>query len=159
MPTYEPKMTDAEFLSRIEQKPFAQGTRRNAHRVIDDQNVVVKQMRDVFPGANFTEHFVWLTVAQTSLVDLFGRCLSISDTGRFLMMERLDDITEADWADIPSFPDWVNDAKPTNFGKTGGEIKLRDYDVISLDRFAVTETDYRPAFAVNAKTNRMLGKR
>lgn len=158
MRNYEPNMSDEHFLSIIEGEAFAQGTRRTAHRVIGDPDVIVKQMRHPYPGSNFTEHLIWVAVSETDLQSIFGRCLSISVSGKFLMMERLDDITKSDWADIPALPDWVTDPKPENFGILNSQIKVRDYDTLKFDRLIMLEPRLQPGFAANAKMNRALGR-
>jgi hypothetical protein len=48
-------------------------------------------------------------------------------------MERLDDIEQADYPNTPTVPLWLDDLKPTNFGKNADGIKLRDYAILKLD--------------------------
>jgi hypothetical protein len=53
----------------------------------------------------------------TKYRDAFGRVHAISTSGRYLMMERLDDIAKDDYPDSPDVPNWFNDNLPKNFGK------------------------------------------
>jgi len=130
-------MSDAEFERLIDPNPFAMGTSRQTHNVIADRLVVVKKIKDGYGGPNFPnyiEWFIWSSVSETDLADVFGRCFAISTTGRYLMMERLDDISTADVPLTPLLPDWVKDIKGlTVFGKNQqGVVKVRDYALVKI---------------------------
>ncbi|TAY52969.1 hypothetical protein [Rhizobium leguminosarum] len=65
--------------------------------------------------------------------------LCVSQTGRFLVMERLSALDDSDKFDRGSFPSWLNDVKPaafgrdTSFGKDAiGRIKVMDYAEINF---------------------------
>jgi hypothetical protein len=65
----------------------------------------------------------------------FAAVHSISWSGRFLVMERLTVVTAAELsAARSSFPPFVNDRKPENYGKdANGKIKMWDYGMLDLD--------------------------
>jgi hypothetical protein len=122
----EMPLTDAEFEALIEAEPFSSGTTRQVYNVPSDPDVVVKKTINDFPGPNIIERFIWNALRDTSLEDLFGRCVTVSWSGRYLMMERLSDTGEDDV--FPDIPDWLTDRKRSAFGKDrDGVIKVRDY--------------------------------
>jgi hypothetical protein len=66
----------------------------------------------------------------------FATVLSISWSGRFLVMEHLTGaVTAAELIAVRSnFPLFVNDRKPENYGKdANGKIKMLDYGMLNLD--------------------------
>ncbi len=67
----------------------------------------------------------------------FASVHSISWSGRFLVMERLITgvVTAAELSAMrSSFPPFVNDRKPENYGKdVNGKIKMLDYGMLDLD--------------------------
>lgn len=152
-------MTDSEIEALIAPTAFAAGTTRAAFAVPSDASVVVKKALRPYPGGNFTEWLIWsaAAAAQTSLVGLLGACFAISETGRYLIMERLTDIGLGDYADVPNVPVWFNDPKPSAFGTDGTRIKIRDYGLVHLDHLVSSETTFPPAFAMTARTKRNLG--
>ncbi len=66
------------------------------------------------------------------LKNLFAACHEISETGRYLMMERLTALDQSDRVELAKFPDWLNDRKPSAFGKVADKIKVMDYGAINL---------------------------
>jgi hypothetical protein len=84
-----------------------------------------------------------------------------SDTARYLIMERLDDITVADYPLVPAVPDWLNDRKPSAFGKAAdGTIKVCDYGMLELGAALVAARTDCPPFALTgplgALTDRLM---
>lgn len=133
--TYKPLLLDADMQALIAAPPLGRGGARIAHPVTGDPNVVIKEVHLEFPGANFLEWNVWNAVKETALKDTFGECFSISMTGRYMIMERLDDLVPADYPNSPTAPSWVDDIMPKNFGKNqAGVIKLRDYAMLCLEK-------------------------
>lgn len=127
-------MTDAGCEELISDRHFAAGTSREVFDVPSDPTIVVKKMILAFPGANIMEWHLWGAVKDSFLSDVFGRCLSISETGRFLIMERLDDISPDDGPRVPPIPTWVQDTLPKAFGRdANGIVKLRDYALVRLE--------------------------
>ncbi len=126
-------MSDADCTGIILQPQLGRGTARIVYAVVGDPDAVIKKVHLPFVGPNFVEWQMWQRVKHTKFGSLFGECLAISMTGRFLIMERLDDITQSDWPNTPSMPVWLQDLNPTNFGKnTNGEIKVRDYATVQI---------------------------
>jgi hypothetical protein len=137
-------MTDEEEVKRpqldshnerlIDQSPFAKGTSREVFRVPTNDSIVIKRTLTAFPGANFVEWNIWNAIKQTDLIDVFGACTEISESGRYLVMEYLRDISTNEAADTPTLPDWVTDVKGTTiFGRgLDGKVKVRDYALVNL---------------------------
>lgn len=132
---YPQLMWDSDVEQLIEQPSFARGTSREAFAVPTDPLIIVKRQIIKFPGANILEWQIWNALKSTGLRDVFGECHSISETGQYLIMERLADIENSDWVNVPKVPQWLNDKKPSAFGKDrNGIIKVRDYGLVDLDR-------------------------
>jgi len=150
MSKYPTLMPDG-MLQQMLLSPIGRGGARETYRVTGDPAVVIKKVHLSSPAANFLEWQLWNAVAKTDLKATFGRCVAISETGRFLMMEYLDDISEEDYAVVPDVPVWFNDRKPSAFGKTkNGIVKIRDYATVNLE--LVLDVNIEPvAFAIRAK--------
>lgn len=104
------------------------GKVRKVYELVGFPDWVVK--KGIYPpnSSNRTEWDIWNEVVGTKLESLFARCAAISYTGRYLIMERLADLTDADLARIPDLPIWLTDYKRSALGKTAaGDIKVRDY--------------------------------
>lgn len=110
------------------------GSSREVFEVLHDPTAVIKKTIPVYPGANFVELTIWSAVRTDKWRGLFGEVLAISETGRYLTMERLDDLSADEHHQTPSYPDWLSDLKPKNFGKTrDGKFKVRDYAMTNLN--------------------------
>lgn len=124
---------------------LGRGTSRDVYAVVDNDDVVVKESTLAFHYSNFVEWTVWHAVVKagedimgnvpnSELKDLFAQCYAISESGRFLMMERLTGLTSEDR--MPPghvLPDWLNDKKPSAFGKArGGTVKIMDYGLVDF---------------------------
>ena len=108
-----------------------------------------------FVGANLFELFVWNAVSGSKWRAVFGECLAISDNGRYLMMERLDDIKPDDYSKTPNVPVWISDVKPENFGRTkAGLIKIRDYGAAKIGVVLANAEPHRTGWQVAADTRR-----
>ncbi|MGX7345455.1 hypothetical protein ACWM9A_06135 [Acetobacter pasteurianus] len=85
---------------------------------------------------NWTEWNPWNQIkSNQELAPLFGECVAMSASGKFLVMEKLDDLTEQQVAKRLC-PPWVTDKKLSAFGSNKvGEIKLRDYGQLTLGLF------------------------
>jgi hypothetical protein len=124
--------TDAE-MEKVCGKEFAGGTSRNAHDVIGNPDAVIKKMKLKSPAANFSEQLIWSSLQGTDMEKEFGQILGISESGRYLMMERLSDLTEEEYKLVKYPPDWLKDVKISAYGKNSkGEIKLRDYGMFDI---------------------------
>jgi hypothetical protein len=128
------KLSDDEFAKMIASAPFARGNAREVYEVPNNPDVIVKKLVETFPGSNYVEWLVWHAVKSTHLADKFGECIAISESCRYLMMERLNNLEKSDRKNTPPVPVWVRDVKGlTSFGKNStGEIKLRDYGQIDI---------------------------
>lgn len=153
MATYEPLMPDADFARLIGTTPFGRGTARHAFDVLSDPDVIVKKAACDFPGSNMLEWFIWCSARQIGgrLQQVLGECIAISESGQYLMMERLDDLISDDYANVPDVPVWFNDPKPDAFGKRHGSIKIRDYGLVKMDELVVQHMSFPPAFAMAAR--------
>jgi hypothetical protein len=108
------------------------GGSRRVYYVKNNPDRVIKEVRaDSFVGTNFIEWFVWNWIKDTGLREVFGECFEISETGRYLIMERLDDLAEDEYSKTPSVPDWLTDVWHRSFGKNRERrIKIRDYNSV-----------------------------
>jgi hypothetical protein len=149
MKEYSALITDSDFevLCGLQR---GQGTARFGFDVPSDPDVFIKRSRAGNPGSNKREWGIWKDLVGGPFEPIFARCIAISDTGLHLMMERGNDISKADYADIPDVPIWLNDCKPDAFGWVGGRIKCRDYGVINTENYPSTELR-KIAFVVNAR--------
>jgi len=159
MNNYELTMADSAFEDLIYTEPFGRGTARVAYDVRGNREVIVKKSIRTFPGSNMLEWFIWNSASQAddpTLSNLLGRCISISETGKYLMMERLADIDQGDYANIPNVPVWFNDPKPCAFGKNKNGIKIRDYGMTTPGALVRTDLVAPPAFAIEARLARSM---
>lgn len=150
---FRPGISDDEVEALMEPTPFARGSSREVYRVKENADCVVKKAISARPTSNMIEWFVWLGSADhPPLANVLGRCFALSESGRYLVMERLDDIDKGDYSVIPDVPLWLNDLKPDAFGKRHGTIKVRDYGVLKYDKLLKRKLGRPPAFAMNART-------
>ena len=144
MSGFQIPIDDATCQGLIVEPQIARGGAREAFAVKNNPSVVIKKVHLPFVGPNVIEWIIWRSMKDTPLGKLFGECLTISETGRYLVMERLEDIVEADYNSTPTMPDWLNDLKPSNFGKnSSGAIKLRDYANIQIGKQLAAAEPYR----------------
>jgi hypothetical protein len=114
------------------------GSVRRVYEMKGDESYVIKELKtdgrtNETDNSNTREWHVWNKIKGWPLDrDLFGRCVEISESGRLLVMERLDDLAPGD--KIPSTPVWLRDRKRDNFGKSPcGQIKVRDYGQANVE--------------------------
>ena len=121
------------------------GGARTGYACSSDPDSVIKEARGGTPAPNFIENFVWAQIKDTDLAPLFGEVRAMSKSGRFLLMERLDKIEEADVT--PVMPDWMRDVWSNNFGKNAaGEVKCRDYANVSMGETLAAAERYPQAW-------------
>lgn len=134
---------ESYFEALLDGAPIGKGTTREVYAVKARTDVVIKKTIQPFPEPNITEWMVWKALKKMEedilgnspnpdLKNLFAACYEISDTGRYLMMERLAPFEATDKINAGTFPEWLNDKKPSAFGKTAGVIKVMDYAMINL---------------------------
>ena len=157
MPSYPKLLSDDDVAAMIAPTPFGLGTSRHVYDVPSDPDVVVKRSLRPRNWGNIMEWTLWLGAEHVpSLASLLARCHCLSETGLFLVMERLDDLSPDDFAAMPDVPIWLDDKKPDTFGKRDGAIKVRDYGVVKFDTLLNAATTSPPAWAVNARAEAML---
>ena len=160
MSTYDPCLPDGDIERMIEAEPFSKGTARHAYSLKSDPNAIVKKSIRSRNYSNILEWTIWLGAENhPELASVLGRCYCLSETGLYLIMERLDDIVKEDYALVPDIPAWCNDGKPDAFGKRDRVIKVRDYGMVRFDELLNRTKVKPPAFALNARTNALMNKR
>jgi len=95
--------------------------------------------------ANWCEYLVSNSLQGRSepVAGLVGKVRSISETGKYLIMERLDDVSRS--LSGIQYPVWLNDGfKRSAYGMTtSGDVKIRDYGTLKLGDVLAT---YCPRF-------------
>lgn len=135
-------MPDAEIERHIDRDSgYVEGTTRRVFGVNGDPETIIKEAK-VFHLANMIEWIVWYSLVKmgedivgnttnTSLINSFGRCWAISTSGKYLVMERLYDLSPDD--KVPNTPVWLNDRKRSAFGRDrNGNVKVRDYGMVEF---------------------------
>ncbi|WP_296076695.1 hypothetical protein [uncultured Agrobacterium sp.] len=143
--TLAPNATDAEFDKLIDRsKPLGSGTTRNVFEMRGDPTLVIKEMKEPFPIANVTEWIIWGAVRKMAddimgntpnaeTQNLFAKCHNISQSGKYLIMERLSPLKVTDTIVRSAFPDWINDSKRDAYGwSADGTMKVMDYAMIDF---------------------------
>ena len=124
-------LTDAEAANLIAGDPLGKGGARTGYAHPTDARKVIKVVHGPFVGPNLIEWFVWNWIKDTDLAALFGECFAVSETGKYLVMERLDSIPKD--TVTPTLPAWVRDVWSNNFGQNAdGVVKIRDYANVSM---------------------------
>ena len=111
-------------------KPFGIGTTRDAYSIPCCNNKIIKVSKVPSNMTNWAELVIFHGLIEKSL---FGEIFSWSESGKYLVMERLDDINVKELSGF-SVPFWWDDKKPSNLGRSStGEIKIRDYGLLKFD--------------------------
>ena len=111
------------------------GSTRNVYEYVGEPDWVIKAYHRPAtpPSSNFIEWTICGAVKGTQFEPLFGQCFAFSETGRFLVMEKLNDIPKGFQGARPRVPDWLHDLKVTAFGlNANGEVKCRDYGQVDI---------------------------
>jgi hypothetical protein len=121
-----------------------EGTSRKVYGVRDRDDVVIKVQDSGLPQGNMIEWIVWSALCEMGedimgtepnpeIKSVFAECFKISVSGRYLMMERLDQIEKETPLKIQQFPDWLNDKKRSAFGlSSSGSVKVMDYGMVKF---------------------------
>jgi hypothetical protein len=112
------------------------GTARHVYAVKDDGELVIKELKNsalhASGNSNRREFEIWNRIKDSPLQHLFASCKDISDSDRYLLMERLSRLDDTDA--IPDMPSWLKDRKRENVGKTStGQVKVLDYGQVEID--------------------------
>jgi len=113
---------------------IGRGSARDIFSYKDEPNWVIKQHRFQPHFSNMIEWIIWNQIKETeSLKDIFGECAAMSVSGRYLVMEKLVDLTKVDGPQTLRYPSWLTDRKISNFGRSSsGIIKIRDFGQLVL---------------------------
>jgi hypothetical protein len=125
-----PLMSDRDILPMIGAE-LGRGVSRTVYLHNGHDDVVIKAHNRLPCRANHTE---WLLYNQMRSVPplrtLFARVWGLSDSGCYLVMERLEPLDERN---LPAFPAFLIDRKRENFGLSAeGQVKCLDYGDIDL---------------------------
>lgn len=128
-----PVLIDALIEARLG-KEIARGSSRIAYEYQDDPAFIVKQATTNPPNDNVMEWNIWRFIQKSDLERVFGRIAAVSESGRYIVMERLDSITLSEYGLTPDIPSWLGDVKPDSFGRNAsGFYKVRDFGSMRLD--------------------------
>nr|WP_314709562.1 hypothetical protein [uncultured Comamonas sp.] len=112
---------------------IGRGTTRDVYEIPGHPDKVLKVCSVPSNYSNWAESVIYNSAGD------FQQCLaeviSISWSGKFLVMERLTPgVTANELAsELANFPWFLNDKKPSNFGKTAnGKIKMLDFAMLSF---------------------------
>lgn len=107
------------------------GVNRTVYRHTGRDDVVIKVQNRLPCRANFTEWLLYNQMhGQPALRVQFARVWALSDSGRYLIMERLLPLDECP---LPPFPAFLTDRKRENFGlSASGQVKCLDYGDVQL---------------------------
>jgi hypothetical protein len=145
---------DAVFAAIIPDSklPLGEGTTRKVYALPGHTDKVLKVAKDGSNAANWVEAVVyWSLTDKTG----FGEVLAISRSGKYLVMERLDDLAP-NGAAGQQVPNWWTDRKSKNFGRSpvSGAVKIRDYALVNLNLGVLTPM---PSAEDNAEMRKWMG--
>jgi hypothetical protein len=131
----QPFSSDEAFAAfmKAECEFLAPGTSRTVYLVRGGRFVLKVAIDQAHRTCNWTEVAAYFGLGQDQ--DKLARVISWSNSGHFIVMERLD-MSSRPPQDFP-FPAWANDRKPSSVGKSeGGTYKMCDFAwVIPPDSF------------------------
>lgn len=121
------------------------GNTREVFGVVGAPDLVIKRSHVSFHYSNFVEWTIWNAVKKMAdddimghepnpdFVKIFAEVHAISHSAEFLLMERLQPLSDTRAILRKNFPNWLNDIKPSAFGlATDGEVKVMDYGMINF---------------------------
>jgi hypothetical protein len=125
-----PRESDDAIFEKLLGAQFASGEHRTVHEVVGHPEMVMKVAR-YSHIANWCEYLVSSSLEKYETEFHIGSVPSISASGRFLLMERLNDLDRS-LAGV-AIPGWLDDVKISNFGiSSEGVVKIRDYGMLKL---------------------------
>jgi hypothetical protein len=113
----------------VKGRQLGTGAARTVYEFEGYPDLVIKESRVHPHMQNCTEWRVWCEIAgDHGWNGRVGRCEAISRSGRFLVMERLDDVTTDEQRERRELLYWVHEWRPSAFGvNSAGVVKTRDY--------------------------------
>lgn len=121
------------------------GATREVFGVVGTNDFVIKRSQVPFHYSNFVEWTIWNAVEKMAaddimghepnphFVNVFAKVRAISHSAEFLVMERLQPLSDGDTILRKNFPNWLNDRKPSAFGLAkDGKVKVMDYGMIDF---------------------------
>nr|ELR5252460.1 hypothetical protein [Providencia rettgeri] len=136
---------DAHF-EQLVGKKIGSGTSRCVHELNGDNSKVIKIAKqppadsDANPSiCNFNEWKLYTHAKNTGLAKVesaLAEVFSISETGKYLIMEKLVTPLPASQRSNMKYPSCISDAKAENFGMSGSTVKMLDYAALHND-FAI----------------------
>jgi hypothetical protein len=125
------------YFEKLCAEQFNEGQHRTVHDAVGLPNVVMKVARDSHIS-NWCEYLVSTSLEGQLTQVKVAKVLSISASGKFLIMERLPDLDRS--LDGVVLPSWLNDKKPSAFGvDRHGQVKIRDYGLLNIGNLVGTE--------------------
>jgi hypothetical protein len=102
------------------------GSSRDVYHVIGCNDCVIKVNAQCGANNNESNYYFDALNNRSDVLRCIGKILSISKSGKYLIMEYLPDIAcpKAVTVDVPTD---IDDLKRSSFGEVDGVIKLRDY--------------------------------
>jgi hypothetical protein len=142
-----PVLPDVQ-LERLIGERIGGGSSRDVFVDRENTNRVIKRAKGSV-GANWIEYLVWVAARDTRWKDVLTECFSISQSGKFLCMERVQaPIEAAQYPNVPIVPWWLQDLQPKNFGTApDGSVKVCDYAMVSLGFDLDEALPHKPGFA------------
>lgn len=134
-------LTDKELEECLGPLVSDKGTSRNVHEHKCYSDRVIKvckpYLNDKFSTENnWYEWFIYKGLKNSKYEKQFAECFDVSETGKYLVMEKLNVCPSNDASMISNmeWPAFLSDRLSHNFGKTGsGEIKCLDYSLVKTE--------------------------
>jgi len=83
---------DFAFASLLGSK-IASSSARTVYEYVGQPDLVIKEALKEFPYSNWLEYIAWQQIKdEPNLVQVIGECHALSYSGKYLVMERLDDV-------------------------------------------------------------------
>jgi hypothetical protein len=110
------------------------GTGRIVYSHRTDPQLVIKEGRKKPYVQNWTEWLLYTNLdSAPHQQEVLGKVVDMSYSGRFLIMERLDDLATAEQLSRRRYPAWHTDTKADAFGvNAAGDIRVRDFGHVSF---------------------------
>ena len=123
---------DEQFEKLIGDRIAPPGSSRIVYKYVGRDDLVIK-VSISSNVANWTEFLIYSALNELDGAAIFGAIHAVSASGKYLVMERLDDLLSADLPKRPNYHAWMTDRKPSACGKTAdGVVKFRDYALVNV---------------------------